>query len=178
MSAPFPPYFPPGLFGERVGGDDYLGSHVVEVLSALHEGPLYQKAEEPPFRVYRFTWIRSFHPAVVIALRFGPHLPAYLRVLRLRQKSLIPQFSHPETRGRVVADEIVDRVVQTFRRVEFLKLSPYRSKLALDGAMWIVEAVEPGIYHAVYRHSPKEGPIRELGLEFLSIAGLCEEEVY
>jgi hypothetical protein len=174
------PYFPKGLFGENEDVVSPLATHVESVLSALNEGPLYQKEEKPPLRVYRFTWLRAFHPATVVTLSFGPHLPAHLAVRSLSPNSMLPQFPCAEDRGRAVDDQSVDSLVQAFRRVQFLGLPSYEPKygVTLDGAMWIIEAVEPSVYHAVYRHSPESGPIRELGMEFLRLAGLTDEQIY
>lgn len=176
----FSPYFPVELFGQDDRAASGFGRNVEAVLSSLKEGPLYRREEKPPFRIYRFTWLRSFHPAIVIVVSFGPQLPARLQIKSLSQNSLIPHFFEPRTADEMIEDEAVESLIHCFRSAEFLKVPPCepRRGIFLDGAAWIVEAVEPGVYHAAYRHSPKDGPIYDLGREFLRIAKLEHETIY
>jgi hypothetical protein len=49
-----------------------------------------------------------------------------------------------------------------------------------DGSQWIIEGVENGRYRVDDRWSPDAGPIRELGLGMIDLAGLRipKEEIY
>ena len=170
-------YFPRGLFGDR---GESLVRRVESDLSALHEGPLFGKAAEPPLRVYRFTWIRAFHPAIVVCLAFGPYLPARLSIKKLTRDHMFPAFPSTDRVEKEVSDDEVEAIVQTFRSSGFREApcSDQKQGVSLDGAMWIIEAVEPDFYHAIYRHSPSSGPARIVGEAFLNLAGLTGEEIY
>src|SRR5262249_24167185 len=48
-----------------------------------------------------------------------------------------------------------------------------------EGARWVLEGVDQGRYRVVDRWSPRNGPVRELGLYFLhALAHLKEEPIY
>lgn len=49
-----------------------------------------------------------------------------------------------------------------------------------DGSEWIIEGVKDGKYHVVTRWTPANGPARDLGISFISLAKLSipEKEMY
>jgi hypothetical protein len=48
-----------------------------------------------------------------------------------------------------------------------------------DGARWIIEAVEPSTgYTYINRWTPRDGPVREVGLHLLGLTGWKIDDVY
>jgi hypothetical protein len=85
-------------------------------------------------------------------------------------------------------------VLHRIERLNFWTLSPFENPpseigpngermvtVQFDGAQWIVEGVKGGTYHVVDRWTPKNGPVREIGLmmlEDLAKMELSAKEVY
>lgn len=42
--------------------------------------------------------------------------------------------------------------------------NPVNDQTGSDGSQWVIEGIKGGQYHVVDRWSPKNGPVRELGL--------------
>jgi hypothetical protein len=51
-------------------------------------------------------------------------------------------------------------------------------RFGFDGAGWTIEAHKDGAYHYVARWSPEDGPIQEIGQEFLRLSGRRFGKVY
>ena len=47
-----------------------------------------------------------------------------------------------------------------------------KGTIGVDGAQWILEGVQNGKYKVVDRWSPRSGPVRDLGLAMVHLAGL------
>jgi hypothetical protein len=159
-------YFPASTFADESGRDDsFVRGWYSEQLRAMAEPSL---SCGTPGRVYRFTWLRSFHhPVVVRVTDFG-------------------------NRGRLDAVELDgsggDEPGSPLRRKSYVlgKKSMSRLRTAMapawdtpstgpsngrDGAEWILEVADAGRHHALVRWSPGDGLVRELGLRLLSLSG-------
>jgi hypothetical protein len=170
-------YFPSEISG--FGANRLQFDQLAKQLSAFHEGPLHLTAS-PPERVYRFTWIRAFHPSIVVSVAFGPHLPAVITVKRAERDGILPAYFRINCRSWELPDREVEALALTFKQAAFRSLPPVLPSrgISFDGADWLVEAKEPGFYHLAYRHSPDADGVYGIGREFLRIADLENEKVY
>ena len=164
--------FPTAALQEREG---WYGKH----LRAAGEGRLCARANVD--EAYRFTWLRTFAPPVVVRverLRDGYTLTA---------KQLDGAGGYEP--GRLVVNRTVPLGPAEWRRMHVLLDSaglwspaPPREDASpgLDGARWILEGVRGSEYRAVDRWSPTEtGPdrhIRATGLYLLQVAGLTPRD--
>ena len=165
--APMERYFPAGSLGETAELSELRENSYSAHLQAFGEPSLFMHRPEGSKESYRFLWLRTFHPPLSIrveassdsvgilvkkigsgAAGFGPSKPIRERALDLPKKKA----------GQFLAQ------VNFYK---FWELPTLESGLALDGASWILEGVKNGRYHIVDRHSPKDGPVRKLGLTMM-----------
>jgi hypothetical protein len=65
----------------------------------------------------------------------------------------------PQDRMRALSAKI--------ERLGYWTLTEHERSPGLGGAQWVIEGVDHGNYRLVDRWTPKNGPVRELGLYFL-----------
>lgn len=159
-------YFPAGTFAVGSNPDDaFVREWFSEQLRAMGEPSL---SCGTPGRVYRFTWLRSFHHPVAVRVTdfggrgrldvveldgFGGYEPG--KPLR-RGSFVLGKKSMAQIRAAMAAAWDLDATEPSSGR---------------DGAEWIIELTDDSRHHAVLRWSPRTGLARELGLLLLSLSG-------
>ena len=166
-------YFPPRSFDDEPKVDEFLSWWYSAALKALDEPSLWEWSKSQKEESYRFLWLRTFHHPVAVRINIkddgssqlttkvtsgvGGYNPGVLTTSRLT------------TLTRVQTDHFLGEL----KRVEFWKIDSRLRDEGLDGAEWIIEGVRERIYGVVTRWSPKDGPVRELGLFILEgLAGM------
>ncbi len=179
-------YFPEHAFDK----DDKLNQNASEWysarLKAFQEPSLWKLSKtHEAGEVYRFLWMRSFHPTLVVRLTVQADGSGIL--IAKTGTPLVPD--QPETvatqQSTVLSKNAVAVFMAQVDRDDYWKL-PTREPVApntyhADGAEWVVEAIRNGNYKIVDRWSPKDGPIREIGLAMiqdLAQIKLQEREIY
>jgi hypothetical protein len=168
-------YFPAETFADESGRNDaFVRGWYSEQLRAMGEPSLSCGS---PGRVYRFTWLRTFHhPIAVRVTDFGrrgrldaieldgaggyePGRPLRRRRFLLGAKTMV---------------ELRDAMASAW---DIAATEPSSGR---DGAEWIIELVDEERHHSIIRWSPERGPVRELGLHLLHASGwkFHEYEVY
>lgn len=144
-----------------------------EALHRLGE-PSFLELSRRPGQGYRFLWLRTWHPAVVVRI----HPVGRLAVAEARR---LDGRSRPEDLGQLVAG--VRRTVSSdewaalqdqLDAVGFWEL-PTRDPLDVadsEGARWVFEGFNQGQLQVVDRFSPDDPALVELGLELLGLAGI------
>lgn len=153
-----------------------------EPLVAAGEPSLVSSAEAAPESALhlRFTWLRSFHPPVVVRVS-----ATSADEMKMTAKLLSGAGGYEP--GKIVRQ--VDRplnAAETGRLENFLERSRLLQQSAetcdqgLDGARWIVEVVKDGSYYFIDRWTPDKGPVREFGLLMLDLTGwsIKSDEIY
>lgn len=168
------PYFPKGSLSNKESFNSFKRQWYSKHLAAMNEPSLCCAIKSA--REYRFTWLRTFHHPVAVRITetadhvlltateldgAGGYEPG--NILR-REEINIP------------ADQF-ESFLDLFNSGNFWSIETTAEK-GLDGAEWIVEVNENGKYHAVARHSPEDGFIREIGLLFLTLTGWDFGEMY
>jgi hypothetical protein len=123
----------------------------------------------PGPETYRFMWLRHLRNPVAVrvaktkdgvtitSVQADAHDPSKKR-------------THEITAGPEVWTELAEHV----KAADFWNLAgdPEEDDRGLDGADWIVEGRKAGIYHAVIRWEPKNGPFRDVCEDIIKISGL------
>ena len=144
-------------------------------LAALLEPPVGQLPEGD--QVFRWTWLRSFHPPVVVTVKKQGGA-ATMRVKALDW----PYTLGPEgarvgklaiDRQRRLTDAEWDSLARLRRAGFWVQAEETREPAGADGAYWILDGVAWGERHRVSRWSPGAGPFRELCVAMLKLSGLA-----
>jgi hypothetical protein len=141
-------------------------------LTALRESPLCSLSEEPDaLESYRFLWLRTFHPPVLVGLTITEdwHATAIYKEtsgasgyeygeLSLDEKIDVSAQLLASFPDEMIAESILEVVSE--KAADSFWPAPYRvedGSLIVDGALWIVEGYKDGACHIVMRHSPDSG---------------------
>jgi len=178
-----PQYFPKGIFGPPVHGwdqTDFAARWYSNHLRAMREPPLSKTSTDKLLTVYRFLWLRSFHPPIAIRVSIRPDGTA----------SLVTKMTDgaggykPGTLTWNQSFDIAASQVSTLRRLlekaNFSEMSTHVPPAGNDGAQWIVEGVQAGRYHVVDRWSPEGTDYANIGLYLLNLSRIPLErkEIY
>lgn len=137
-----------------------------------------------PQRTFRFLWHRSFHSSFAVRVEISDD---QARLYAVELEIATKDDSDPIGRRleKALDPEELGELKDAFTRTKFwsIKTTPREANMdgrGLDGSQWLIEGVENGRHHSAARWSPKEGPIRELGLLFSKFTGwkFEENEIY
>ena len=148
--------------------------------------------------VYRLTWLRSFHPPVVVRMEKEgnrvrlitkilsqiPQLPGHRYAdrdgtIHLTDTSIAIPFRRNTT--RTIPKAIYDEYMRLLTEQKALFISPlgFRDSLGSDGSEWILETHRPDGYYFIVRWSPKQREIlRTLGDYLLDLSDAKKEKRY
>ncbi|MFD2936659.1 hypothetical protein [Spirosoma flavum] len=148
--------------------------------------------------VYRLTWIRSFHPPVVISLeKKGSKVRLFTKMLTKLPE--LPGHRYTSRNGTIHVADTSDRIpfkINTVRKLtkrdyqEFthlisklkaLYISPlgFRNSIGTDGSEWILETHRSDGYYFFVRWSPTgDQPLRILGDYLLDLSDVKKEMRY
>ncbi|BAV07761.1 hypothetical protein SAMN05421788_103111 [Filimonas lacunae] len=179
-------YFPAKVFVSDTGAwavraAEYQNAWYSTVLFTLHEPVLF--AYPDSIEVFRFTWLRSFHPLVSIRLMKNKVC------VTLAYKVFSGPVEDPS--ARLLTDTCFTLDHKEWNQfTQLVDAMGGRSlKVAVkddsgkDGAEWILEGKTNGQYYVVSRWSPesaKDQDFKNCCLKLIALAGiqLKEEEVY
>jgi hypothetical protein len=179
------PYFPPSYVGpsgsreptllNQLENDWYSGQ-----LAAAQEPSLYSESLNPHIAgrmTVRFTWLRTFHPPVVVRLEIaGQDVRLIAKQLSgaggYEAGTIAKRIDRPLTVREGV------RVRAALARTHVFALPATEGGLGADGAQWLFEGVDERGYHFVHRWSPKNGDVRDLGMVLLRLTGWRFGDVY
>lgn len=161
----------------------YLAPNVEGIESALFRINWYSSKldalDEPvlsdslPSKVFRFTWLRTFHDPIVIGLlNSNDSISLYWKVGDEAGKTI-------EYKEKTLKSKEWDDFVATIDSIYFWNLPTTESEiLGNDGAQWILEGKEFGKYHVVDRWSG--GIIKQVCLKLLEITDLkiAQKDIY
>ncbi|HEX8621705.1 MAG TPA: hypothetical protein VF718_07005 [Allosphingosinicella sp.] len=190
-----PIYFPPSLgeptfrckFGDPARLQpilsDFERDWYSRQLAAAEEPSLYlasQSARPLDGSTLRFTWLRSFHPPVVIRLEMGA-APAGPHRLVAKQLSGAGGY-HPgkvaKTIDRPLTPEEAERLRVALDRNRVFGIPPDPCGGGCDGAQWIFEGVEGRRYRFLSVWTPHTGPALGLGQFLMGLTGWDFGTVY
>lgn len=172
-------YFPRGTFLPDEVRERGLSKTYSGVLAAMHEPPL-SSTMDGEVEFYRFTWLRAFHPQVVVRVwRSGRE--RCLTVKQIERKYVNGETVYPEgfqvNATRPLREDEWNDFKEHLNRGHFWSLPTVDGRpLANDGAFWVMEGVRDRKYHVVDRQSPDSGSYREMCHFLLRLSGLHIED--
>lgn len=184
--------FPPGGLGHDADWHRFRSAQLSGCLRLFHEASIWQASRtHAQGAVYRFMWLRSFHPAISVRLDIAADGAAFLttKVSNGCCDCAPPPADTKQKPFRVKTTEkgiSAAQVRQFLSRVEevrFWTLPSRKDSLpAPDGADWVLEASNDGHYQLIDAWSPPTGdPANVLGrlmLFDLADLKLSNKEVY
>ena len=162
----------PSYFGKESTIDKWYSRQ----LYALREPILKNGTTE----TYRFTCLRSFHE------------PFSVRIEKAEDGGGILSFSMCDAPLHFSGGEFVKQEQKRISREQMVNLTELLEQkrffrmpeeteekhILLDGSDWIIESASNGAYHFVSRQSPKNTPVYDIGMFFLSLSEQSIDELY
>lgn len=155
--------------------DEFEDEWFSSELRAMRETPLFPA--KPGAEVLRFTWLRSFHPPVVVRADRLPDGRVRLTAKRGIGSDGCKVGAVDCVVSRILSPAETERL-RAARAGVFI--DPLRSCLGwTDGARWIAESNSEGHYAFAQRHSPTEGDaVHEFGRVMTSLTGWTFDYAY
>jgi hypothetical protein len=194
------PYFPQTMLEDhdvigkpRVEGGSMLVDVIEEdwypgIWRGMKEPSLYLQSREPAGeveRTIRFSWFRSFHPAMVVRLDWLKTGQVRMTAKRAAGPAGYGPSDTSATQIRVLSPAEVDRLQGVLASTAILDQPPVDYNYGgADGSRWIVEGAKPGEYRYINRWTPSErAPVnyqqmRETGLFMLGLTGWSLDPIY
>lgn len=155
-------YFPPvKMAGEKSVDERHL-PHTPEgaELAAMGEPSLSCGKSG---RAYRFTWLRSFDDSVSVRVYQDGNVWVIVAV-ELDKSDVVVRRLHAE-----LSDFGMKKLQRLVKSSDAWSLPTTNDRTGLDGSVWIVELRGSRRYHLIKRWSPRNGPVRAMGLAFLAL---------
>ncbi len=140
-------------------------------LAAANEKPLLGYQRNKGDLILRFTWLPSFDHSVVVRVVADPRGEVILQAKRLSGAGGYDPGKVADQVDRRLSREEWSQVEALMQKTDLLGQPQTGCDLGFDGSEWIVEEADDGGYHFLKRWSPQEGPVREIGLLLLKLAG-------
>jgi hypothetical protein len=126
----------------------------------------------------RFTWLRSFHPPVVVRIdRTGTNSPVLVAKQLSGAGGYAPGTISKSLERPLSATE-ANRLHAILMRTDISHAAPKECDRGIDGAQWLIEVMDSSGCHFVDRWSPDRGAVRELGLFLLGLTGWTFKDIY
>lgn len=183
------PYFPDALRSQRGDCppsrhypgerrpviDEFEADWFRRELRAFHEPPIFGRHRGQP-DVVRFTYLRSFHPPIIVRT-----LDSGDGEVRLVAKEMEGRDGCSTPGSTCAVDRLL--TVEERRRLDqakarLLRSDPYGCYGGVDGSKWIIEASGSDHYALWHEWSPEDGPLRDLGLTMLELTGWQVQHIY
>ena len=126
----------------------------------------------------RFTWLRSFHAPVFVRVDGLGTSKVRLVAKQLSGKGGYAPGSITKSLVRRLTPDEIRTVQSALMKTGVLSMSSRNCDIGVDGAQWIIEAVNRQGYHFVDRLSPTSGGDYEMGLVLLRLTGWQFQPVY
>jgi hypothetical protein len=147
-------------------------------LKVLEEPSIYQLKSIEERTIIRFTWLRTFDQPISIRLIVNEDESGILYVKMSNGKGGYEPGTIVINERKDLLKQTVASFINTIENMNFWNLPSTTEQHGFDGSQWIFEGLSGGEYHVVERWSPESGAIKNLGLMFLKISGLEDQEIY
>ena len=171
-------YFPRDAFSYDSKLSEGFGHWYTRELQHLDEPAILNESRNT---VYRFLWLRSFHPTIAVRIWLAGE-KKMLSVKRLSNRKHDQPAALMLNQARSLTPEEWATFVKRVDASCFWEMpTTSDDPIAEDGAQWVFEGVREGYYHVTHRQSPDSGSYRELCLYLLKLSALPLEskgEIY
>lgn len=150
-------------------------------LAAALEPSLYEDAKGPARSAsitVRFTWLRSFDPAVVVRVEGLGSMTPRLIAKQLSTAGGIDPGTVSKQLDRPLSSDEAMALEALITQTGVLRPTVTPCDFGMDGAEWLVEGVDKSGYHFTKSWSPRKGPVREFGLATLKLTGWDFKRIY
>jgi hypothetical protein len=172
-------FFPPRAFSDRPDLDGRTAAWYSRHLTAMEESSLLKAKERKNAEIYRFIWLRTFHPSFVFRLEVRADGTGTLVAKNTDGKGGYDPGRLTLSKTLTLDAKRVRQFTSALGTLKFWDLpatDPSRS--GHDGAQWILEGVKGGRYHVIDRWSPEDGSFRKLMLDLVSLSGVRVNPIY
>jgi hypothetical protein len=169
-------YFPPGSLGADPREDQFVYDWYSKQLQALDEPSLWALSKTQVGQSYRFLWLRTFHHPAAIRIDVSADGTSQLTVRMCSGAGGYDPGHLIQNDKTALTKQQTDWFLGKIEENGFWKLtSGDPSPGGNDGSQWIIEGVKNGSYHMVDRWTPRDGPVRIIGL--LMLNDLAKEKI-
>jgi hypothetical protein len=171
-------FFPDNVFSEIQKVNELKTKWYEHQLMALRETSLYILRDTEDVHVYRFLWLRTFHHPLAVRILVTQDGGTIISKICSGKGGYKPGWLF-KNRSRTMSVDEKNNFMSMVESNSFWELdSTEHDVKGCDGANWIIEGVKNRNYHIVDRWSPKSGPIKDLGLLFLSLGKIKTKKIY
>jgi hypothetical protein len=137
-----------------------------QYLAALRESSLCKSSKQEFSQSYRFIWLRTFHHPVAVRLDIERNGIAVLTTKITSGRGGYSPGSIILNRHRQLTKKQTALFLKQIDALGFWALPRIDEPFSVgnDGAEWMIEGIKDSEYHVVHRWSPKDGPVRDIGL--------------
>lgn len=149
-------------------------------LRAAREPSLYATTREAGAsgRILRFTWLRSFHPPVIVRVDESADGKARMVAKELSGYGGYEPGHVAKTVERLLSAAEWLALKNQVDRSRLMETRQPECILGADGAQWILEQAVGSSYGYAVRWSPANGAVRELGLAMMALTGWTFNPTY
>ncbi|MNS54478.1 hypothetical protein D3C72_872750 [compost metagenome] len=152
--------------------DDFRNDWYSRFWRAAEEPSLYlHSLKGQSSRVERFTWLRSFHKPVFIRLDWLPDGEVRMTAKELSGAGGYDPGGVGRMEQRLLNDSELERLADAQTRLRFQERPSAVCSGGMDGARWIIEMGEAGVYVFIDRWSPDGGPVADYGRVLIGLTG-------
>lgn len=172
-------YFPALAFSDRPELHEFTAGWYERHLSAMEEPPLLKSAGRKNVEVYRFLWLRTFHPPLAFRLEVRGDGTGSLTAKSASGAGGYDPGRLDSNRTLALDAKRVRQFTAALGRLDFWKLATRDpGPPGFDGARWVLEGAKGGRYHVVDRWSPTGGAFRQAMLDLVALAGMKVNPIY
>jgi hypothetical protein len=157
-------YFPPQTFTGR--GGEFEVHWFSRELYALEEKPLWRSAPEDE-HIYRITVLPAFTGPESVTLAILSDGTGQIQFRAVDRQSQRLSLDKLHTINPQQAADFTSKLNQ----IQFWQLQTELQQFGCDGADWILEGVENGKYHIVFRWCPGKTPFGEAARKLFELSG-------
>jgi hypothetical protein len=161
-------YFPPGTLAADPSDQEFLSTWYTQQFDALQEPSLWALSKAQREQSYRFVWLRTFHHPVAIRIDLRADGTSRLTTKMTSGAGGYKPGHLVQNDKSTLTKAQTELFLKKIEGNKFWDLEGIeKSTPGNDGAQWIIEGVKNGKYHVVTRWTPRDGPIRAIGLFML-----------
>jgi hypothetical protein len=172
------PYFPPRAFVDQNllsrmrDTSDLLASDFTRHLRAMNEPSLWEASRRDPVIIaYRFLWLPTRERPVAVRIEKTRN-GATVSLLQLDGAGGYEPGKVVMNKRVPISQKEWDHLKTLIRRAGIWSMPTRIMDLGFDGESFIVEGVEDGKYHLIFRWTPTPGALREVCRYMLDLTGL------
>jgi hypothetical protein len=178
------PFFPPHAFDAKSDLNSFVVDWYSKHLTALQEPSLWGISKSSKQEIYRFLWLRTFHPPIAIRLNVNSDGTGALTTKASNGAGGYEPGKLTKDESKSLSKAETQCFLDMVEKQKYWSLSTREEDpnvVGMDGAQWVLEGVRNGTYKIVYRWSPEDGPVRKIGFKMLfdfAKIKLPSQEVY